>query len=319
MKITIERDMVVLAVIVAMVVFGYFLSFQLQKFLAKGFTFFEKKIGTYTTRKEYAIQRYVYQHRNSLVSKVYMWVNNQIISLGLKHAGVTPVGYLIFWALIAFVMSVIVGILTDSGFVLLGLYWIVLYICLLVLTRVLVSEKMEKREIDIMDAIDLIIPEINNGVKNSILRYVDNFPPELRTEFNTFVSNIQDRGYSFNDSMYILVDQLGLLFNDFAQKAIFYEAIGEADMVDIFSDITETNRIRRELRDKNTTVFNNLKVSFIASAAITLGYFAFLMATDSFSREFFLHSTGGKILLLVILVVIFGVLSFISTIKSKAI
>ena len=90
-------------------------------------------------------------------------------------------------------------------------------------------------------------------------------------------------------------------------------------MVDIFSYITETNRIRRELRDKNTVVFNNLKVSFIASSFITFGYFLFLMATDSFSRSFFLHETVGKFLLLVIMIVVVGVLSFITTIKSRAI
>ena len=54
-----------------------------------------------------------------------------------------------------------------------GIFWSVIYVCLLVMTRVIVSEKMERRENDVMDAIDLIIPEISNGVKNSILRYQD--------------------------------------------------------------------------------------------------------------------------------------------------
>lgn len=315
----IDRDFVVLALIVVTLVLGYFLSFQIQKVFARCYRTFEKKIGVFTTKKEYAIQRYVYQHRNSPIARLYTWVNNQIISLGLKNLGITPMGYLMFWAFVAVVLTVIISILSGLGLFMTGLFWLVIYVCLLVMTRVIVSEKMERRENDVMDAIDLIIPEIGNGVKNSILRYQDNFPVSLRSEFKAFVSNIQDRGYTFNDAMYILSDQLGLIFYDFAQKAIFYEAIGEADMVDIFSDITETNRIRRELRDKNTVVFNNLKVSFIASSFITFGYFLFLMATDSFSRSFFLHETVGKFLLLVIMIVVFGVLSFITTIKSRAI
>lgn len=315
----IDRDFVVLALIVVTIVLGYFLSFQIQKIFARCYRTFEKKIGVFTTKKEYAIQRYVYQHRNSPVARLYTWVNNQIISLGLKNLGITPMGYLIFWAFVAVVLTVIISMLSGLGFFMTGIFWSVIYVCLLVMTRVIVSEKMERRENDVMDAIDLIIPEISNGVKNSILRYQDNFPVSLRSEFKAFVSNIQDRGYTFNDAMYILADQLGLIFYDFAQKAIFYEAIGEADMVDIFSDITETNRIRRELRDKNTVVFNNLKVSFITSAFITFGYFLFLMATDSFSRSFFLHETVGKFLLLVIMLVVFGVLAFITTIKSRAI
>lgn len=315
----IDRDFVVLALIVVTLVLGYFLSFQIQKIFARWYRTFEKKIGVFTTKKEYAIQRYVYQHRNSPIARLYTWVNNQIISLGLKNLGITPMGYLMFWAFVAVVLTFIISMLSGLGLFMTGFFWLVIYVCLLVMTRVIVSEKMERRENDVMDAIDLIIPEIGNGVKNSILRYQDNFPVSLRSEFKAFVSNIQDRGYTFNDAMYILADQLGLIFYDFAQKAIFYEAIGEADMVDIFSDITETNRIRRELRDKNTVVFNNLKVSFIASSFITFGYFLFLMATDSFSRSFFLHETVGKFLLLVIMIVVFGVLSFITTIKSRAI
>lgn len=315
----IDRDFVLIAIVVSVIVIGYFLSFQIQKALAKFTRAFEKKIGVYTSKREYAIQRYVYQHRNSLISKLYSWVNNQIIALGMKSLGVTPFGFLLFWGFVSAVLSIIIGILTGFGVVMSLFLWLILYICLLVMTRVIVSGRMEKRENDVMDAIDLIVPEIHNGVKNAILRYQDNFPAGLQNEFKAFVSNIQDRGYTFNDAMYILADQLGDIFYDFAQKSVFFEAIGEADMVDIFSDITETNRLRRELRDKNTVIFGNLKVSFIASAVITFGYFIFLMATDEFSRNFFLHETAGKVLLLVILVIVFGVLAYITTIKSKAI
>lgn len=319
MTITVSRDLVILAVAVVVIVVGYFLSFQAQKILAKVYKTFEKRVGSFTTRREYAIQRYVYQHRSSLVAKLYNWVNVQIIALGFKRLGVTPLGYLIFWGFVAFILTIVITLVSGMGIFTSVFYWGIIYVCLLIMTRVVVSERMERRETDVMDSIDLIIPEIHNGVKNSILRYQDNFPISLRPEFKSFVSNIQDRGYSFNDAMYILADQLGLIFYDFAQKAIFFEAIGEADMVDIFSDITETNRIRRELRDKNTTVFNGLKVSFVASAVITFGYFIFILITDSFSRSFFLQNSFGKFLLLVIMLVVFGVLSFITTIKSRAI
>ena len=319
MTITVSKDLVVLAIVVAVIVVGYFLSFQAQKILAKCYKTFEKRIGSFTTRREYAIQRYVYQHRSSLVAKLYNWVNVQIIALGFKRLGVTPLGYLIFWGFVAFILTIVITLVSSMNIFMSAFFWGIIYVCLLTMTRVVVSERMERRETDVMDSIDLIIPEIHNGVKNSILRYQDNFPLSLRSEFKSFVSNIQDRGYSFNDAMYILADQLGLIFYDFAQKAIFFEAIGEADMVDIFSDITETNRIRRELRDKNTTVFNGLKVSFIASSVITFGYFVFLIITDSFSRSFFLQNSLGKFLLIVIMLVVFGVLSFITTIKSRAI
>ena len=189
----------------------------------------------------------------------------------------------------------------------------------LVATRVFVAGKMEKREADVMDALDLIIPEIGSGVKNAIARYVDNFSPSLQQDFKIFLSNIQDRGMSFEDAMFILADSLGNIFKDFAQKAVFYEALGEEDMRGIFDDIVETNRQRRELRYNNNLEFGVLRLSFIISAGITIGYFIFLMATDWFSRYFFLTTTWGNILLVAIVLTIFGVLSYIATIKSRAI
>ena len=119
--------------------------------------------------------------------------------------------------------------------------------------------------------------------------------------------------------MYILADNLGIVFKDFAQKAIYYEAIGDKNMQDIFTDISETNRLRRQLRDENATQFAGLKTTFLVSTGMVVAYFIFLMVTDSFSRYFFLQSTIGKIILIFMILVIFCVLAFITTIKSKAI
>lgn len=190
---------------------------------------------------------------------------------------------------------------------------------MLIMTRVMVSERLEKREADIMNAVDLIVPEIGNGVKNAIVAYKDNFAPSVREDFAAFLINIQDRGYTFEDAMYILSDNLGSIFQDFAQKAIYFEAAGEKEMVDIFTDITETNRLRRQLRDENNAAFTSLRSSFIISVIMVVGYFIFLMITDEFSRHFFLQVTAGKFLLIGMVMLVFMVLAYIATIKSKQI
>ena len=318
-RITVGKDLVTLAIIVGLFFVLYFFSFYIQKFFSKLLLKFGQTVGTYSVSKEYYLQRYVYQHRSSLISKLYMWVNEQLIALGMKRQGVTPFGYLMFWAIMSIIIGTVLGIITQVGFLFTGVFWCLCFFCLLVITRVLVSERMEKREADIMNAVDLIVPELRNGVKNAIITYKDNFSPSLREDFAAFVSNIQDRGYTFNDAMYLLADNLGNVFTDFAQKAIYYEAVGETEMLDIFTDITETNRLRRELRDENTSTFANLKSQFTISTLLVVGYFFFLMVTDDFSRNFFLHQTAGKFLLVVMVMVVFLVMAYISTIKSRAI
>ena len=246
-------------------------------------------------------------------------MNEQLIALNLKRQGVTPMGYMLFWGFIAVISGTIISVALNLGFIFGILSWGIIFIMMLVLTRVVVSERIERREADVMNAIDLIVPEIGNGVKNAIVMYKDNFAPSVRENFVAFINNIQDRGYSFEDAMLMLSDSLGLVFKDFAQKAIYFEAVGEKEMQDIFTDIVETNRLRRQLRDENNSAFTSLRVNFLLSVAITFGYFIFLMFTDDFSRTFFLQKTVGKLLLIVILIVVFAVLAYITTIKSKAI
>lgn len=316
---TVSSDLVKFVVIGIIIFMIYFFSFQLQVIFAKLLKKFSEKIGVYSTSKEYAMQRYVYQHSSSLIAKLYNWVNNQLVALGLKRLGVSVVGYLLFWAVISFIISIVLNLLTQMGVLFFPFMFLMIFVITLVMTRVMVSERMEMREADVMNAIDLIVPEVHNGVKNAIVTYKDNFAPSVKDDFQAFIINIQDRGYTFEDAMYILADNLGLVFNDFAQKAIYFEAVGEREMVEIFADITETNRLRRQLRDENNNQFAGLKASFVVSAGMTFAYFIFLMFTDDFSRTFFLTTTIGKFLLLIIVGVVFAVLSYITTIKSQTI
>jgi Flp pilus assembly protein TadB len=216
-------------------------------------------------------------------------------------------------------MGLIVDIFAGMGLAFFPLIFMMCFVVSLVMTRVTVSDRMEKREADVMNAIDLIVPEVQNGIKNAIVSYLDNFAPSVHDDFQAFITNIQDRGYTFEDAMYILADNLGMVFQDFAQKAIYFEAVGEREMVEIFADITETNRLRRQLRDENNNAFVTLRATFLISVGMVVGYFFFLMFTDSFSRQFFLTETAGKFLLLAIVGIIFAVLSYITTIKSRTI
>lgn len=318
-NVTISGDLARLIILVTGLVLVYFFSYQILIKLSVVAKKFSQSTGTYSVTKEHYLQRYVYQHRSSPIAKLYSWLNEQCIALGIKRQGITPFGYFLFWAFISLVGGIVVSTVLNMGFLFTPLFCIVLLVVELIMTRVVVSSRMQRREIDIMDAIDLIIPEIHNGVKNSIISYQDNFKPSVIDDFKAFVSNVNDRGFSFEDAMYMLADSLGTVFTDFAQKAVYYEALGEPDMVEIFTDIVETNRFRRQLRDENEEKFTGLTVQFVASALIVSIYFFFLMFTDDFSRNFFLKETAGKLLLMVILLVIFGVLAFITTIKSSKI
>ena len=81
---TVSADLIKLIVIAVAIFFIFFFCFQLQTVFAKFLKKFGEKIGIYATGKEFAYQRYVYQHSSSPFSKLYNWVNNQLVALGLK-------------------------------------------------------------------------------------------------------------------------------------------------------------------------------------------------------------------------------------------
>lgn len=318
-NVAISSDLVTLFIIIVAIFLIYFFSGTLQKMFAKFFGKVGAKLGLYSKDKDYKLQRYIYEHSKSPISRLYNWLNIQLIALDLKRQGVTPVGFVVFWGSISVVTGLVLGIVTNMGILFSPIYVILFFIFMLLLTRVSVSGKIERREADVMNAIDLIVPEASSGIRNAIATYIDNFAPSIQPDFRAFLTNVNERGYSFEDAMMMLSDNLGVVFREFAQKAIYFERVGELEMLEIFADITETNRLRRQLRDENADKFTTLKTSFVVSTALTFMYFFFIITTDDFSRSFFLQSSGGKFLLIVIISIVFIVLSYISTIKSKAI
>ena len=295
----------------------YFFSYQLQVLLVKLLNRFSKRIGMFSREREIAIQRYVFLNRSGRIAKAYNWVNEQLIALGLKSVGVTPVGYLLFWGFIAITVTVILKILGLPTRTLIPLTFI-LYAIFLILTRVLVSSRMERQEEYVMDAIDLMIPQLaSNSVHHTIDMYKNNFHPSIQHDFNVFLTNVSTG--SFEDAMHELADNLGYVFRDFAWKAINYEIEGDPNMLIQFDDITETNKLRRKLRFNINQKFSDLKIAFLVSVGIVTIYFIFLVSTDAYARHFFFNTTAGGNTLIVFGLIIFAVLSYIATIKSRPI
>lgn len=307
------------ALLVVFVVSIYFFSYQLQLALAHFVRWVGDKAGVYSKAGEESLRRYVFLNRNSVASKLYWFLNDLVITLDLKFSGVTPFGFLIFWSIVAVIVSVLLSVVLGLGFIGVLPLFVISLVLELLLIRVSISEKIEKREACVMDAIDLIIPELRNGVKNAILQHKSNFSPMIINDFNEFDTNVNKRKMSFEDAMLVLSDSLGVLFRDFAQKAISYESSGDTDMLDIFVEIVETNRLRRELRDINNRKYAEIRKDFIVSSILMIAYGVYTIFTDDFTRHALLETPWGKFLVLFMIVDTVAVLAFISLIKSKSI
>jgi hypothetical protein len=235
----------------------------------------------------------------------------------LKKDGVTVTGYMLFWAFVSAIISFVLCFLIQAPLAVVVFFPIVYIITLFVL-RAVIADKLQAQEMHVMDAIDIIIPTIMDGVKISIVQHMDNYHESIKGDFLQFESDIQDRGLSFEDAMISLSDRLGPVFEQFAVKSIYFERVGDKNMRDIFTDIIEVNRQRRVLREKNKEAFYQLKRDFGISSLLCAGYFGFLMVTDTWSRLFFLQNLAGNILLFIDILIVVIVYIYIQIIQSSS-
>lgn len=297
-----------------------FFSVQILRILRVISNRISETIGANVNSTEIAVQRYIFTHSKSLIAKLYKSLNNQVICLGLKKLGVTPIGFLAYWCILAVPIALIAIWVTDIRIQFSFIVYIMIVVILLFVTSIRTASRIESREDKIMTSIDRIIPDIGNGVQNAINKYLDSFPVEVQSEFKSFMDRIVSKGMPFRESMIILSDSIGgSVFEDFAQKAIFYEESGDKDSIDIFTNIVELNRLRRDLRYTNKLAFDYLKSDFItASAVVWLYAFVFGMR-EAYTYNFMLKTTAGQILMIVDVLIEIFALAFITTIRAQEI
>ncbi len=294
-----------------------------------------KIIDTFVTSREF-IDKWYYKHwgkilkrvhvvftrnanlnKNSLSFKIYSFYSEIIVNLDMAKDNVTVVGLLTFIASVSVAIALVTGVLLNSVS-LIPLIIIAIFYLITVLFRFSGLMNYEEIESEVMDAVDLLVSDINGGIYNAVLRYKDSFHPNIRPHFYEFIDNIQNKGFSFTQAMMVLNGKLGRNFDDFALKAVLFEDKADDTMDDIFSAMVEKNRQRRTLRYINNIKFKELRTQFIISFLLILGYAVFSMLFDDFIYRFITETEFGKCLILFDIVLVAFVLSYLATIKAKS-
>lgn len=266
------------------------------------------------------VMRSAYLNKDTMQYKIVKYFEDMIRNLDLERDGVTVTGMLMFITVCSVLISLVMNGLMHFGIFLfiplVAAVWFVFF----VLFRFWSLTRTERREALIMDAIDLLVSDIKDGVRNAIERYLDAdaFHPEIKPYFMECIDNVKNKGFSFADAMLQLNSHLGYTFTDFAYKAIMYEENRDENMDDLFSTIIEVNRNRRTLRAINNMAFNDLKIELLVSLAIIIFYGGYLMGTEPFVFEFFTTSTLGRGIIIGDVFLLGFVLLYITNIKAKA-
>lgn len=303
--------------------FGYFIMYnnkilkKISESKEKSNSKFQKIIGDKVSALNDRAEKVSVIDKGSLAHKVTVFFKDIIVNLDMEKDNVTPIGLIVFISSVSLVITLILATLLGAIVLTVPLFFAIFYL-IVVLFRFSSLMRYEKREAEIMDAVDLLVSDVRGGVYNAIVRYRDVFHPNIRPYFKEFLDDINNKGYSVKQAMLKLNDKLGINFTDFAQKAILYEEKADDDMVDIFSVIIEMNRCKRTLRYINNQEFIKLRTELMISILMIAGYCIFATATDPFLANFFTNGIIGKLLIVLDIVGIAFVLAYIASIKAKS-
>lgn len=294
---------------------------QILRLLGKGITklrnFIDNIVGVRVKRVNKNLMRSAYLNKGTITYKMYSFLENIIITMELSRDGVTVAGLLFFLMGISLIITVIGASLMGMSFILALFLFAVIFVLLLIVFKFVSITKMEKREAVIMDAVDLLVSDVKDGVYNAIVRYRDSFNPLIRPYFEDFIDDIQNKGYGFKQAMLQLNDQLGRTFSDFAHKAIMFEEKADDSLEDIFSSVVEVNRETRTIRYDTGKLFNQMQMQFGISALIIIIYAVYQCLTDSFTQNFLANNDLGKALIIIDILIIACVLAYITSLRTR--
>lgn len=251
---------------------------------------------------------------------LYRWLNNYfddiLIQLDLKREGVTVTTFVFFLAFISFGLSLVVYFVGGS-FVMAVFSFFAIYYLVMTVFRFIALMRYEKKEAILMETMDLIAMDTEEGVKNAITRYCGNFHPTVRPYFEQFLDDIRYQGYSFKEAMHKLNRNLGSDFSEFARACIQFEYKADDTLIDVFSPIVDSNREKRSQREISNKKFTELRVMFVVSTLVVFGYAGVLLLTEQGARDIIIGTTIGKIATILDFLVITLVLAYITKIKAK--
>lgn len=267
-------------------------------------------INTEQMKKEYRAFQEVKGYRSKLFDFF------QDIISDLEYKDVTPQGMWLGMLLITSLGAAAVYVYTHSILMAVLSYPVILIQVAAVL-YLMSRLSHEQRVVSIMDALDLICPLIEtNGVTRSIELSIEYMDPMVQKYFEEFILHVREQNYYFGEAMDILCGDLGIVFKDFAKKAIIYNENPVEGSADIFLDVIDSNADMRMILELKKREFEKINFEFAGSFMIITIFVAIMMFMNEPFKDFYLTTYFGRTLLigsLSIVSIIFSVLQYLQS------
>lgn len=229
--------------------------------------------------------------------KIYRFLNDLTIDLGLKQRGATPYEFLFIVAILTFFGTIIFCQLLFSSYVMV-VFMFPIILCGVICVLYTKANLAHDRRIEaIIEAENIICNSINNGVLVAVKESINAIPQEVRGEFKDFIDNIESKNFHIRTALLDLNNNLGSVADDFIKKCIMFELDEEHGVVGVFKDVVEVNNIKMEMRIEMKRRFEEVKESFIIGAAMIFAFLFGVIAIFEDVRAFYFNTLIGQIIL----------------------
>lgn len=250
-------------------------------------------------------------------AKLYNFLNELIIDLGLLHSGITPYELLAITIIVVTILTAIAcKMLFSNVFMVIpmGPIAIVGTFCVLY-TRANVAH--DARIENVIEAENIICNNIKVGVVVAVRDSLDVIPKEIRQEFKDFIDNVEQKNYHIKTALLELNSHLGSVADDFIKKCIVFEMEEEHGIAGMFSDVVEINNIKLESRTTMKRAFEQIRSDFLIGAGMIFSFLAGVLIIFPDVRSFYFTTVIGQIVLALDLLLLIIEFVFITYLRAK--
>lgn len=288
-------------VIVAAYIMSSYLNIKVMVMIHRFIRGLLKKAGRIIGKRDEAYHRDIEIGRlneKQKKVKIYRFLSDLIIDLGLVSSGITPYELVTFIVIGSFLITVILSsTIFVTGFIAIPLYPVVItmVVCMLY-TKANVAH--DRRIEAVITSENIICNNIKEGVISAIEMNIDMIPVEVRPYFKECVDNVKIENYHTRTALLKLNLKLGAIADEFIKKCITFELEEEHESAGMFNDIVELNNARTEKRIEIKRELEQEVTIIKINGAMIFSFLIGVIAIFQYVRDLYFNTVIGNIVIM---------------------
>lgn len=249
--------------------------------------------------------------------KLYKFLNELIIDLGMLDSGITPYELLTITCILVFIVTTIVCKMLFASFSMTFIMTPIAIIGTFCVMYTKANIAHDARIENVIEAENIICNNIKAGVVVAVRDSLDVIPKDIRIHFKDFLDNVEQKNYHIKTALLELNLRLGSVSDDFIKECIVFELEEEHGISGMFQDIVSINNINMEIRNELKRIFEECKTEFIVGACMIFAFLIGVIAIFENVRVFYFTTTIGHIIIAIDILLLILEFVYITALRAK--